>query len=246
MGKPDPQQLIASTGPAPSLEPLPQGFYARRPEWVAADLLGKWLWRKLPAGYAAGIIVETEAYLSSDDNASHAAKGPNQKNAAMFGPAGHAYVYTIHARQCFNVVTQEPGQGSAVLVRAIVPWVGVELMQQERQAAATRRRSKGSVAVASGANEIALRDLARGPARLCEALGIDRSCDKQSLVPESGLWIESPNQTAMSGEQQASIGLFPLTIGTSPRIGVTQAKELALRFFAKSSPYVSGPQWLSR
>ncbi len=233
VGKPVPKRLVTSARLAPSLEPLPQGFYARSPDLVAADLLGKWLWRKLPSGYAAGIIVETEAYLSSDDDASHAAKGPNQKNAAMFGPPGHAYVYTIHARQCFNVVTQEPGQGSAVLVRAIIPWVGVELMQQERQSAAIRRRSKGSAAVASGANEIVLRDLARGPARLCEAMQIGRGCNFLPLLPEAGLWLASSSDES------------PVKVGVSARIGVTQAKEMPLRFFAKDSPYVSGPRWLN-
>ena len=101
------------------LPPLPRDFYARDPASVARELLGKILVREAGEALLTGRIVEAEAYLSSRDPACHAHRGPNRKNAAMFGPAGHAYVYMIHARWCLNAVTEGTGMGSAVLIRAI-------------------------------------------------------------------------------------------------------------------------------
>src|SRR5436190_14846866 len=131
------------------MEPLLQDFYARDPIAVARELLGKIVVRPTPEGLTSGRIVEAEAYLSSRDPACHASLGPNRKNAAMFGPAGRAYVYMIHARWCLNVVTEEVGVASAVLIRALEPLAGIPLMQERR-----------------GLDN--LRDLARGPARLCQ------------------------------------------------------------------------------
>lgn len=196
-------------------DPLPRGFYNRPPEFVARELLGKWLLRETRLGLCGGRIVETEAYLAANDSACHASRGQTNRNAAMFGPPGHAYVYSIHARWCFNAVTEPAGCGSAVLIRALEPLIGIELMQARRPVAN-------------------LRDLARGPARLCAALDITKSDNGVDLTLGESLWIagERPAKS-----QQAEIGV-------SARIGVTSAHDLQLRFYERGSPFVSGTKRL--
>ena len=177
---------------------------------VAPALLGALLIRVTTEGTTIGRIVETEAYLASGDSACHAARGQTPRNAAMFGPAGRAYVYAIHSRWCFNVVTQSEQVPSAVLIRAVEPLQGIELMQ-------TRRGRDKLLA------------LARGPARLCEAFAIDRTLNHLDLTLGSQLWLSAGDQE-ISEEQ----------IGISVRIGVTSAKELPLRFFLRDNRFVSG------
>lgn len=150
---------------------LTADFYNRAVVDVAIDLLGHLLVRRHRQGITAGRIVETEAYLAVGDSAAHSCAGRNRRNASMFGPAGRAYVYTIHARQCFNVVTLPR---SAVLIRAVEPVRGLALMKQRR---ATDK----------------LRDLCRGPARLTEAFAISRPFDGWNLETGRRLWIEQPD-----------------------------------------------------
>ena len=190
---------------------LPRSFYARDPAAVARELIGKRLVRETPEGLCGGRIVETGAYLSSRDPACHANRGMTRRNAAMFGPSGHAYVYMIHARWCFNCVTEDIGLGSAVLVRAIEPQGGLPLMHA--------RRGKENVL-----------DLARGPARLCQALAIDRSHNTWDLTAGRELWIEHDDE--LNGT--------PLRILRSPRIGISAAQHRLLRFYLADSRYVSG------
>lgn len=194
-------------------QPLPRAFYDRHAAAVARDLLGKLLVRDTAQGRVSGRIVEAEAYLAADDSACHAARGQTRKNASMFGAPGHAYVYPIHSRYCFNVVTEPEGVASAVLVRAVEPLRGIALMQ-------TRRGRQ------------AYRDLASGPARLCEAFAIDRGLDGWDLTRGRQLWL-------------ADDGAGPLpaaAIGCSPRIGVTSAEHLPLRFYVRNHAQVSGPR----
>jgi DNA-3-methyladenine glycosylase len=202
----------------PNLLLIHQAFYDRPVETVARELLGSLLCRRTRDGLTVGRIVETEAYLSEHDSASHSHKGMNRKNASMFGPPGHAYVYTIHARQCFNIVTESHGIGSAVLIRAIEPVRGLTLMSQ-------RRRTD------------VIHDLCRGPARLCEAMSIGRDMNGWNLTNGRQLWIAIDSQD-QSTDQKA--------IRSSIRIGVTSAHELPLRFFIAGSPFVSGPKKLNR
>lgn len=183
--------------------------FSDSPKAVAQALIGQLLCRRTRAGLCVGRIVETEAYLAEGDSAAHSAAGVNRKNASMFGLAGHAYVYTIHARQCFNVVTEQPGIGSAVLIRAVEPLQGLGLMGHRRGTDRTR-------------------DLCRGPARLCEAFDIGRDMDGWNLTTGRRLWIAAA-EDAEAGE-----------VVTSPRIGVTSAHDLPLRFFLEGSEYVSG------
>ncbi|MHB1854463.1 MAG: DNA-3-methyladenine glycosylase, partial [Acidimicrobiales bacterium] len=144
---------------------LPRSFYARDVLEVAPELLNK----VLVCGNRAGRIVEVEAYRGGEDPASHAYKGPTARNASMFGPPGRLYVYfTYGMHWCANVVCMPEGTAQAILLRALSPLAGLEEMRAARPAA---RRD---------------RDLCRGPARLCQALGIDRSYDGADLVRPGG------------------------------------------------------------
>jgi DNA-3-methyladenine glycosylase len=196
---------------------LGRAFYNRDVVQVARDLLGCLLLRDSREGLTAGIIVEVEAYLAQGDPANHAFRGPNRKNASMFGPPGHAYVYPIHSRFCLNVVTEPEGVPSAVLIRAIEPTEGIELMRRRRKAR-------------SGSQEVADLDLARGPARLCEALAIDRTLDGWDLTSGRVLWIEARSGTAARQN-------LPVVVTT--RVGVTAAADLPLRFYLSDCPFVS-------
>jgi DNA-3-methyladenine glycosylase len=191
--------------------PLPRSFYARPTLDVARDLLGKTLWRASDARCSAGVIVETEAYISAIDPAAHGYRGKTSRNATMFGPPGHLYVYfTYGMHYCMNVVTETDGQAAAVLLRAVEPLHGIDLMR-------ARRRPT-----------IPDRDLCRGPARLCQAFAVDRTLDGADLTgPE--LWItETP-------------GFSPDTpTATSPRIGITQAADWPWRFYLPGNRFVSG------
>src|SRR5215470_6625222 len=133
---------------------LPRSFYVRPTIEVARDLLGK----VLVHGPTAGIIVETEAYLGGDDLASHSARGITPRTRVIFGPPGYAYVYLIYGMyDCLNLVAESEGTPGCVLIRAIEPVAGIELMQKRRPSA---RR---------------IEDLTSGPSRLALALGITKA-----------------------------------------------------------------------
>jgi DNA-3-methyladenine glycosylase len=150
---------------------LRREFYAQPTIQVAQQLLGKSLVRVHPQGVTSGIILETEAYVGLEDKASHASRGQTRRNTVMFGPAGFAYVYIIYGlHHCLNVVTEPDTYPAAVLLRALQPDEGVELMQ-------TRRRKQD------------LRLLANGPGNLCQALAIERSCNGLDLCGDI-LFIE--------------------------------------------------------
>lgn len=194
---------------------LPNSFYDRDVVQVAVELLGKQLIRRTREGTSRGRIVEVEAYLAKGDPACHASRGRTPGNAAMFGPPGTAYVYPIHGRCCFNVVTEAPGRPSAVLIRALEPIAGEKLM--------TRRRGTGPP-----------EDLLRGPARLCEAMAITRAHNQQLLTTGKQLWL-----APMTEDER------PLEILSSRRIGVTRAQHRQLRFFLPNCRAVSGPRKVS-
>src|SRR5687767_523888 len=137
---------------------LPPSFYARETEIVSRELLGAILECRTADGIAAGRIVETEAYLGEHDAACHAVAGQTGRTRWLYGPPGTAYVYFIYgAHWCFNAVTRAEGLPSAVLVRALEPLDGVELMRERRKGIRLDR------------------DLTNGPGKLCAALGIDGS-----------------------------------------------------------------------
>jgi len=137
---------------------------------LAQALLGCVLVRDSDDGLTAGRIVETEAYLSNDP-ACHAYRGRSERNATLFGPPHRSYVYQIYGRSfCFNVSSEADGEGAGVLVRALEPLEGLDVMRRRRGVQATR-------------------DLCRGPGRLCQALAIDRSLDGVDLFADRSLWL---------------------------------------------------------
>ena len=192
--------------------PLKQSFFARDTLLAARDLLGKKLVRTLNGQQLSGLIVETEAYLSEADSANHAAKGRTPRNSVMFEAGGIAYVYFVYGMHyMLNVVTGVAGKPCAVLLRAIQPLEGVETM----------RALRGNKT----------QHLTDGPARLCQALNIDKSFNRWDLTQGSRLWIEdAPPPPAAQ-------------IMTGPRIGIgyasPQAKQAPWRFWLKNNPYVS-------
>ena len=138
---------------------------------VTRGLLGKWLVRRSGRAVTAGMIVEAEAYCV-DDPACHANNGKTRRNATMFGPPGHAYVYfTYGMYHCINVATSPEGVGEAVLIRAIEPTDGIDLMKS--------RRSRDG-----------LTDLASGPGKLCIAMDIGRELDSADLIAGDEIWLE--------------------------------------------------------
>ncbi len=208
--------------PAGEPRPLPPFFYARAAEEVARDLLGALLVSTTGGERAVARIVETEAYLGPHDPASHAAEriGRTARNASMFGPPGIAYVYRIYGLHwCLNTVTGLAGHPAAVLIRAAQPLQGIDIMRR-------RRRSGTRRAVERAADWPPDTQLARGPARLAQALGIDGALDGHALDGPP-LWIAP-------GEAVA-----PDDVAIGPRIGITRAADWDLRFYVRSSPWVS-------
>lgn len=143
---------------------VPVSFYARETEIVARELLGMVLECRTSQGRASGIIVETEAYIGEHDGACHAAAGMTRRTAPLYGPPGRSYVYFIYGMYwCFNAVTRDEGLPSAVLVRAVEPLDGVDLMWRRRPKVKRER------------------DLTNGPGKLTLALGIDGTMNQLSL-----------------------------------------------------------------
>jgi DNA-3-methyladenine glycosylase len=184
---------------------------------VARDLLGKWLCREDPDGLTCGRIVETEAYGGPEDLASHARAGLTRRTAPMFGEVGHAYVYLVYGmHHCLNVVAHTGAEAGAVLLRAVEPVVGADLMRLRRA------RPKD-----------ADNRLCSGPARLCQAMNVTRALDSHDLTAGASLWIaDDPAPAEPLGRIEA---------GT--RIGVAYAGDdwsrRPLRFWLAGSPSVS-------
>lgn len=203
-------------------ERLERSFFARPARQVAAELLGKRLVRLVNGRRLAGIIVETEAYCDAaePDLACHGDRAnqgkPTPRTAVMFGPAGVAYVYfTYGMHWMFNIVTGQPGEANAVLIRALEPVEGIEQMMVNR-------------------NGRSHRQLTNGPAKLAQALAIDKSLNGANLcTPDGVIWLES------------TLAVLPEAIATGPRIGLGQTPEpwlsIPWRYWLRDNPYVSKP-----
>ena len=159
-------------------------------------------------------IVETEAY-DQDDPASHAFGGPSERNTAMFGPAGHLYVYVSYGmHHCCNVVCGPKGFGSGCLVRAVEPLEGADVMRELREAGRVYK------------HPLKLRDLTNGPGKVCAALGIDKELYGHDLKVEPLVLDFAP---LLPGE----------TIGRSPRVGISKNIDAPKRFFIEGNEFVS-------
>lgn len=178
-------------------------------EMAAPRLLGCRLVRQVDGKLLSGRIVETEAY-SQDDVASHSYRGITPRTKVMFGPAGHLYVYfTYGMHYCCNVVTGQDGHGSAVLIRALEPLDGQQEMSRNR---------RGQTGEA----------LANGPAKLCQALEIDKSFNGHDLHQE-------PLRLAMEP------AIVQTDIIQTTRIGISRGQDVPWRFYIRGNPYVSRP-----
>jgi len=199
-----------------------RGFFDRPVLTVAPELLGCVLAHETEDGVVAAEIAEVEAYRGESDPASHAFRGQTARNAVMFGEPGHAYVYFTYGMHfCVNLVCQPAGQPAAVLLRAgrVVEGAGV----------AAVRRSTGGARAAGGV--LVERELARGPARLCEALAIGRA-QNGADVCESGGPLRLLSLPGFTGLPAASIG-------RGPRVGVRHGAEVPWRFWIVGEPVVS-------
>ena len=197
------------------MKPLSRSFYLRPTLQVTQELLGKYFIRRIGKNLLIGKIVEVEAYRSNDP-ASHSFRGKTNRNSVMFYEGGHLYVYFTYGMHfCANIVTGRKGIGEAVLIRAVEPMVGIEVMKKNRQ--------KGRLHLLDGAYLI---NLTNGPAKFCQAFGLSRK--------ENGLDLLDSEISIIDGEAIPS-----KLIKRSSRIGIQQGVEKKWRFFIAGNPWVS-------
>lgn len=199
--------LIESVQSFPILD---RNFYARKTEIVAVDLLGKIIVSECTAGaLTAGRIVETEAYLGTNDPGAHAFRGPTPRTELLWGSPGYAYVYLIYGMyHCLNFVTETEGTAGCVLIRALEPLVGIPTM--------TKRRGL----------HLPQKQLTNGPGKLTRALGIDLKQNRTDL-------------TATPLSVHAAYASEKFDVATTTRIGLTKGQERLLRFYVRDNKFVS-------
>jgi len=205
---------------APPGRLLPRAFFEAPPEQVAPRLLGKVLAHSSASGLVAGRIVEVEAYLGPHnrppDPAAHSYRGPTPRTRVIFGPAGYAYVYTIYGRYfCMNITCEVDGLAGCVLVRALEPVIGLDLM------AANRGLEPGA----------GPRELTSGPSRLCQAMGLTR-------LAHNGLDLLDPASPLQIRDDGTPMPEPLVTV----RIGIHEAVDWPLRLAVPGNPCVSGPK----
>jgi len=222
---------------------LPRSFYLRPTLTVARDLLGKYFVRQHKGQTLVGKIVEAEAYHGKHDPASHAYRGRTRRNDAMFMEGGHLYVYFTYGMHfCANVVTGKEGTGEAVLIRAVEPLKGIDvMMKNRRQTRSHKEKLRGvppsrippqSGMLSGGINGTQVTThpppvyLTNGPAKLCEALAIRRGENAIDLLGAEIYILDSPELPSSK-------------VGRSSRIGITMGKEKQWRFYIRGNPWVS-------
>jgi DNA-3-methyladenine glycosylase len=207
---------------------LPLDFYSTHDTLtIAQQLLGCELVHNHPTeGRTAGIIVETEGYLT-DDPACHAYRRPTPRNAAMFGPAGTIYVYQIYNHyHCVNIVTAPEGVGEAVLIRALQPTDGVELMEARRNQAFKTGFERYRQNMIDARSEVGFRNLCNGPSKLVISMGISRAVHNFGSLVIGSLFINSPV-------------LADFETVTTTRIGLTKGADLPYRYYVEGNRFVS-------
>ena len=234
--------------------PISRDFFARSAVEVAPELLGCVLEHQTAAGLVSVEITEVEAYAGQADPASHAYRGKTPRNAVMFGPPGHAYVYFTYGMHfCVNLVCSGEGSVSAVLLRAGAVVEGENLARARRSSRrpAQVRNQETSPQSPPRQAPLAWRDLARGPARLCQALDIDRSLDGADVCLISSPLRLRPARLGTNAvgrtTSRSGTGLAPgdnpvetpREIVSGPRVGVSMAAEVPWRFWFAGEPTVS-------
>ena len=197
-----------------SAKKLKKSFYQRELLIIARELLGKVLVKSSIKEILAGKIVEVEAYHGDIDEAAHSYSGITKRNEIMFEAGGYLYVYfTYGAHHCCNVVTGKKGQGTAILIRAVEPFIGLERMIENRFG----RKLKSDKEIFN---------LTSGPGKVCQAFGIDRTHSGTDLTGKEIFILDGEK---INGKQ----------IGVSRRIGITKSVNLPWRFFIMNNPYLS-------
>jgi DNA-3-methyladenine glycosylase len=200
--------------PTYKLKKLSRDFYTGNLIYVAKNLLGKILVKKCGSRILSGKIVEVEAYHGEYDEASHAFRGKTKRNEVMFEEGGFLYVYfTYGAHFCANVVVGKKGKGIAILIRAVEPIEGLDVMLKNRFGKKLIRNKEKY-------------DLTNGPGKLCQAFGINRNHNGTDLTGNEIFILDQPK---IKSEE----------IGVSSRIGITRSVDLQWRFFIIDNPYVS-------
>jgi DNA-3-methyladenine glycosylase len=247
------------------VKPLPRSFYLRPTLEVARNLLGKKIIRFINKKILIGRIVEVEAYRYCDP-ASHAFHGKTDRNSVMFSEGGHLYVYfTYGMHYCANVVTGKEGLGEAILIRAVEPLAGIDLMQKNRflllqedlssvlhsykyhkYSAKIKTKNIADIVVR---NLKSLINLTNGPAKFCEAFNITRKHNGIDLLKDEifitdseavkYFQIKSLHPEATPSQIWHNSHKRNFTIGRSSRIGIREGREKPWRFFIKDNPWVS-------
>jgi len=198
-------------------------FYSRKTGIVAQELLGKILIHKTDEGIISGKIVESEAYLGQEDPGSHAYRGITRRNRIMFGPAGKAYIYLVYGNHyCLNVVTEKDGVGGAVLIRALEPKEGIQLMKKHRRIDGPLTR------------------FTNGPGKLAEALGITGSMNGADLTGNN-LFI-----MCQIGSRKKESSSKDFSIISTGRIGIRKGRNLPYRYYIEASKFVSRTNGISK
>ena len=202
---------------------LPASFFEQYDtKALARKLLGCELVHNSPDGITSGIIVETEAYLQ-DDPACHAYNRRTTRTEPMYGRPGTIYIYLIYGMyECFNIVSNREGVGEAVLIRALQPTSGIELMEQRRLLI------PGKVERLSVSKKVSLKDLCRGPGKLVRAMGINRTQHNNLHLSDSPVFLSPPV-------------ISDFGIITTTRIGINVGTDLQYRYYIENNLFVSKP-----